>query len=138
MSVCDGRTPADYGFTVEGWLTGIEPATPGATVRCSNQLSYSHHGGRLAPNEDHDFKQDGRVYQPADEPADTPGQAFARSRYSPVFGFTRTRSPVPMTSGTLTVTPFSSFAGFDEAVFVAVFITGAVSTVSSTSELGRR
>src|SRR5687768_15612200 len=43
MSVCDGRTPADYGFTVEGWLTGIEPATPGATVRCSNRLSYSHH-----------------------------------------------------------------------------------------------
>jgi hypothetical protein len=31
-----------YGPTM-GWLTGIEPATPGATVRCSNQLSYSHH-----------------------------------------------------------------------------------------------
>ena len=28
---------------LEGWLTGIEPATPGATDRCSNQLSYSHH-----------------------------------------------------------------------------------------------
>src|SRR5256714_3917992 len=26
--------------TVQGWLTGIEPATPGATDRCSNQLSY--------------------------------------------------------------------------------------------------
>ena len=26
-----------------GWLTGIEPATPGATDRCSNRLSYSHH-----------------------------------------------------------------------------------------------
>src|ERR1700687_3390050 len=27
----------------QGWLTGIEPATPGAPDRCSNQLSYSHH-----------------------------------------------------------------------------------------------
>ena len=26
-----------------GWLTGLEPATPGITIRCSNQLSYSHH-----------------------------------------------------------------------------------------------
>ena len=26
-----------------GWVTGIEPATTGATVPCSNQLSYSHH-----------------------------------------------------------------------------------------------
>ena len=32
----------------EGWLTGIEPATPGATDRCSNQLSYSHHINRTA------------------------------------------------------------------------------------------
>ena len=30
-------------FVLQGWLTGIEPATPGATDRCSNQLSYSHH-----------------------------------------------------------------------------------------------
>ena len=26
-----------------GWLTGLEPATPGTTIRCSNQLSYNHH-----------------------------------------------------------------------------------------------
>src|SRR6476469_5210910 len=27
-----------------GWKTGFEPATPGITIRCSNQLSYIHHG----------------------------------------------------------------------------------------------
>ncbi len=26
-----------------GWMTGVEPATPGITIRCSNQLSYTHH-----------------------------------------------------------------------------------------------
>ena len=36
-------------FTITGWLTGIEPATPGATDRCSNQLSYSHHLRFCAP-----------------------------------------------------------------------------------------
>lgn len=28
-----------------GRLTGLEPATPGTTNRCSNQLSYSRHDG---------------------------------------------------------------------------------------------
>src|SRR5579871_643935 len=90
---------------------GIEPTTPGATVRCSNQLSYSHHPAKS--------------YQ-------------ARSRYSPVSGFTRTFSPVRTNSGTLTVTPFSSFAGFVDAVLVALFITGAVSVISRVSEFGNR
>ena len=26
-----------------GWMTGFEPATPGTTIQCSNQLSYIHH-----------------------------------------------------------------------------------------------
>ena len=26
-----------------GWVKGFEPSTPGTTLRCSNQLSYTHH-----------------------------------------------------------------------------------------------
>ncbi len=26
-----------------GWEKGLEPSTPGTTIRCSNQLSYTHH-----------------------------------------------------------------------------------------------
>ena len=25
-----------------GWVMGLEPTTPGTTIRCSNQLSYTH------------------------------------------------------------------------------------------------
>ena len=25
-----------------GWVKGFEPSTPGTTIRCSNQLSYTH------------------------------------------------------------------------------------------------
>lgn len=27
-----------------GWEMGLEPTTPGITIRCSNQLSYTHRG----------------------------------------------------------------------------------------------
>ena len=28
---------------IVGWVKGLEPSTPGTTIRCSNQLSYTHH-----------------------------------------------------------------------------------------------
>ena len=31
----------------KGWLRGFEPPTPGTTIQCSNQLSYSHHEIRI-------------------------------------------------------------------------------------------
>ena len=31
-----------------GWKTGFEPATPGTTIQCSNQLSYNHHVALLS------------------------------------------------------------------------------------------
>ena len=30
-------------FFLLGWVKGLEPSTPGTTIRCSNQLSYTHH-----------------------------------------------------------------------------------------------
>ena len=29
-------------LAVLGWEMGLEPTTPGTTIRCSNQLSYTH------------------------------------------------------------------------------------------------
>src|SRR2546422_10060389 len=62
---------------------------------------------------------------------------FARSRYLPSRGSTRTRWPSLMKSGTCTVTPFESLAGFVLDVFVALSITGDVSTTSSSFIVGR-
>ncbi len=87
-------------FVLDGWLTGIEPATPGATDRCSNQLSYSHHCTK--PTQ---LRKTGclilhlnRVLQSNQQRRHRSGGTrtqcyFARSMYSPVFGFTRTFSP---------------------------------------------
>ena len=32
-----------------GWVKGLEPSTPGTTIRCSNQLSYTHHRANGTP-----------------------------------------------------------------------------------------
>ena len=35
-----------------GWIKGLEPSTLGTTIRCSNQLSYTHHiGNEPTPKE---------------------------------------------------------------------------------------
>ena len=34
-----------------GWVKGLEPSTPGTTIRCSNQLSYTHHMNLLLTKE---------------------------------------------------------------------------------------
>ncbi len=42
MSRDDGLGQQKLAVSKEGWLKGLEPSTLGITIRCSNQLSYSH------------------------------------------------------------------------------------------------
>ena len=38
-----GMGTEPYPSLFVGWVKGLEPSTPGTTIRCSNQLSYTHH-----------------------------------------------------------------------------------------------
>src|SRR5574341_879560 len=58
---------------------------------------------------------------------------LTRSRYEPSVGSTLTLSPICTNGGTCTVTPVSSFAGLYEALAVAPFIDGSVSTTSKST-----
>ena len=40
---CQQRPGFCPAFAYMGWVKGLEPSTPGTTIRCSNQLSYTHH-----------------------------------------------------------------------------------------------
>ena len=39
----EGLGPLPIPHHLVGWVKGLEPSTPGTTIRCSNQLSYTHH-----------------------------------------------------------------------------------------------
>ena len=48
---CQQRPGFCPAFAYMGWVKGLEPSTPGTTIRCSNQLSYTHHIILLARQE---------------------------------------------------------------------------------------
>ena len=42
------KRPVSRPLVRVGWEMGLEPTTPGTTIRCSYQLSYTHHSWSLA------------------------------------------------------------------------------------------
>ena len=61
ISTGNGEKPRSPALV--GWEMGLEPTTPGTTIRCSNQLSYTHHIST--------------VWKPLDE---RPGKSLARQK----------------------------------------------------------
>ena len=45
---CERRPANQPASLILGWEMGLEPTTPGTTIRCSYQLSYTHHSWSLA------------------------------------------------------------------------------------------
>ena len=47
-----------------GWVKGFEPSTPGTTIRCSNQLSYTHHINYGVQEREGRFQSMGKIGTP--------------------------------------------------------------------------
>ena len=67
-----------------GWVKGLEPSTLGTTIRCSNQLSYTHHifclaSGKMARQEGFAFlrKSHGGSNNPLDCLQEPPFESLA-------------------------------------------------------------
>ena len=57
------RSSGPYALHV-GWVKGFEPSTPGTTIRCSNQLSYTHHIKYGAQEREGRFQSIGKIGTP--------------------------------------------------------------------------